>query len=169
MANNDDDDDDDETADKLAKAAADEAPTTKRQLCPLATYKKRLTQAISPPPTSDVFDLYATDRIRGRIAIHAQTECIGLNEYLHKIGVREDPNCELCAIPETVEHLQTCPRYSVQRAKLEPPKPPDPNPFADDDETHPIGVPPKKKTEKELRLEALHRRVEMLFACRPDI
>jgi ribonuclease HI len=154
-----------ETADRLAKAAAEQAPPAKKQTCPLSTYRKRLHHAIAPPPTSDVFDLYATDRTRGRIALHAQTGCIGLNEYLHKIGVKPDPNCDLCKVPETIDHVRVCPKYATNRAKL---KPPDPNPFASD-VTPTMGIPPKKKSEKEVRLERLHKQVELLFVCRPDI
>ena len=43
-----------------------------------------------------------------------------LNNNLYKTGVKDSPDCTLCHIPETVEHLLISrPQYSKQRSALE--------------------------------------------------
>ena len=42
----------------------------------------------------------------------------GLNDYLHKVGIKDTSACE-CGEPETIAHyLSDCPRYDLEREKL---------------------------------------------------
>ena len=44
---------------------------------------------------------------------------MGLHEDLHKLGLHENGNCDLCSETETIEHyLTSCPKYIIQRAML---------------------------------------------------
>ena len=42
-----------------------------------------------------------------------------LSEYAHKIGKSKSPNCEICGVPESIDHfIWHCPEFEEERQKL---------------------------------------------------
>jgi hypothetical protein len=72
------------------------------------------------PPARRILKLYE-DLSRQSCSIITQLRPghIGLNQFLHRIGVAQSPLCEHCNVPETVDHfLLTCKSFTRQRETL---------------------------------------------------
>ncbi|MBW0490173.1 hypothetical protein O181_029888 [Austropuccinia psidii MF-1] len=124
-----------EKADSEAKKAASN-PSTQRQ--PIPPSKAKIKQRILNENKPAHFTPEERKRLRVRScprkfnkALNSQekavtstinqlrSEHVVLNKYLHRIGVRGDPLCDVCNQIESVRHfLSHCRRYKTQRKKM---------------------------------------------------
>ncbi|MBW0472683.1 hypothetical protein O181_012398 [Austropuccinia psidii MF-1] len=124
-----------ERADTEARKAASN-PLTRRQTLP--TSRAKIKQRIIEENKPERFTPEEYKRLRVKCcpkkfnkALHKQekaitsvihqlrSEHVTLNAYLHRIGARGDPLCEICKQTETVRHfLSHCRRYKAQRKKM---------------------------------------------------
>ena len=78
----------------------------------------RFTYSLIPKISEDVLTLFSPFRNHGKLGFRLLLGHIPLNSYLARFKLKENPNCDICQTPETIEHtIMNCSRYIPHRLK----------------------------------------------------